>query len=51
MHPFYTPRSHPGHVDVNARCLDGIEVASLRPRLVDGRDWEATWSGRPAAEA
>jgi hypothetical protein len=50
MHPFYVPRSHPGHVDVNARCLDGIEVAMLRPRRVDGRDWEATWQGRPAAE-
>ena len=46
MHPFYTPRSHPDHVDVNARCLDGIDVAVLRPRMVDGRDWEATWGRR-----
>ena len=43
MHPFYTPRSHPDHIDVNARCLDGVDVAALRPRVVDGRDWEATW--------
>jgi hypothetical protein len=49
MHPFYTPRSHPDHIDVNARCLDGVDVAALRPRMVDGRDWEATW-GRHAAE-
>lgn len=48
MHPFYTPRSHPDHVDVNARCLDGVEVTALRPRRVDGRDWEATWGHRAA---
>jgi hypothetical protein len=51
MHPFYVPRSHPDRIDVNARCIDGIDAASLHPRLVDGRDWEATWGRRPAAEA
>jgi len=51
MHPFYTPRSHPDHVDVNARCLVGIDVAVLRPRMVDGRDWEATWGRRTAKGA
>src|SRR5690606_12973419 len=40
MHPFYTPRSHPDQIDVNARCLDGIDVARLRPRFFDGRNWE-----------
>lgn len=44
MHPFYMPRSHPDHVDVNARCLDGIHVAALRPTPVDGRNWEATFA-------
>ena len=48
IHPFYTPRSHPDHVDVNARCLDGIDVAILQPRMVDGQDWEATWGLRTA---
>jgi hypothetical protein len=43
MHPFYTPRSHPDHVDVNARCLEGVEIANLRPKQVDGRNWEATF--------
>ena len=41
MHPFYTPRSHPDHVDVNARCLDGVDVPALHPSPFDGRDWEA----------
>ena len=22
---FYAPRSHPGHVDINVRCLDGLD--------------------------
>ncbi len=45
QHPFsaacYTPRSHPRHVDVNVRCLDGIEIEKLTVRPFDGRgDWE-----------
>jgi hypothetical protein len=44
MHPFYVPRSHPDHIDVNARCLDGVNVTTLQPKMVDGRDWEATWA-------
>lgn len=37
--PFYSPRSHPGWVDVNARCLDeGIEGFVVEP--FDGDDWE-----------
>jgi hypothetical protein len=40
MHPFYTPRSHPDHVDVNVRCLDGIDVRALRVEHFDGLNWE-----------
>lgn len=40
VHPFYTPRSHPDGVDVNARCFDDIDVASLTIERFDGRDWE-----------
>ena len=29
IHPFYTPRSDPDKVDVNARCLQGVNLASL----------------------
>ncbi len=40
MHPFYVPRSDPDKVDVNARCLDGIDPAALAPKRFDGRNWE-----------
>jgi hypothetical protein len=43
VHPFYTPRSHPDHVDVNVRCLDGVDLSALRIRRFDGRgDWEGS---------
>src|SRR6185369_349736 len=32
IHPFYVPRSDPDKVDVNARCLDGVDVAQLDPK-------------------
>lgn len=38
---FYIPRSHPDHVDVNVRCLDDVDVATLPVRRFDGRHWEA----------
>ena len=40
IHAFYTPRSHPDHVDVNARCLDGIDVSALKIEKFDGKNWE-----------
>jgi hypothetical protein len=41
MHAFYIPRSEPDTITVNARCLDDIDAASLRPtRFFDGRHWE-----------
>ncbi len=42
IHPFYTPRSDPHKVDVNVRCLDGVDLRALRPELFDGRNWEAS---------
>ena len=39
---FYVPRSHPDHVDVNVRCLDGVDPAALRPEPFNGREWEAS---------
>ena len=39
---FYVPRSNPDSVDVNARCLDGVDVAALPRRSFDGRNWEAS---------
>ncbi len=40
IHPFYTPRSHPDHIDVNLRCLDDVELADFSIRAFDGRHWE-----------
>ena len=40
IHPFYVPRSDPNKIDVNARCLDGIDLAGLAPKYFDGAHWE-----------
>ena len=40
IHPFYIPRSDPDKIDVNARCLDGIDLAAIRPKYFDGKHWE-----------
>ena len=39
---FYVPRSNPDSIDVNARCLDGVDVPALPRRSFDGRNWEAS---------
>ena len=38
---FYVPRSHPHGFSVNARCLDGIDVAALKVGAFDDRDRDA----------
>jgi hypothetical protein len=40
IHPFYVPRSDPDKIDVNVRCLDGIDPATLAIHRFDGRHWE-----------
>lgn len=45
IHPFYTPRSHPDHVDVNVRCIDGLDLSKVRLVPFDGRNWEAARPG------
>src|SRR5689334_2630966 len=39
VHPFYVPRSDPDKIDVNVRCLDGVDPGALRPQPFDGRHW------------
>ena len=39
---FYVPRSHPDGIDVNVRCLDGVDLQSLPVRTFDGRHWETS---------
>ena len=38
--PFRVPRSDPHLIDINVRCLAGVELASLRVRGFDGAHWE-----------
>ena len=40
VHPFYVPRSDPDKIDVNVRCLEGVEVGALRAGAFDGANWE-----------
>jgi len=50
MHPFYVPRSDPDKISVNARCLDGVDPASLPPsRFFDGRNWKRLRGRAPKA--
>jgi hypothetical protein len=46
------PRSNPDQISVNARCLDGIDVASLKPtHFFDGHNWEAAMARGECAVA
>jgi hypothetical protein len=38
--PYYIARSDPDKIDVNARCLDGVDISKLRIGQFDGRNWE-----------
>jgi hypothetical protein len=40
MHPFYVPRSDPDRIDVNIRCLDGIDPDERPWSRFDGQNWE-----------
>jgi hypothetical protein len=40
IHPFYVPRSDPDKIDVNVRCLDGVDLAAIPRRHFDGQNWE-----------
>ncbi|UCH28772.1 MAG: GFA family protein [Myxococcales bacterium] len=37
---YYRPRSHPDKIDVNIRCLDGVEPSDFTYYTFDGRNWE-----------
>jgi hypothetical protein len=40
IHSYYVPRSDPDKVDVNVRCLDGVDAATVQAKPFDGRHWE-----------
>src|ERR1700716_2736003 len=46
INPFYVPRSNPDKIDVNARCLDDIDLAAISPKPFDGKNWEAAMRTR-----
>jgi hypothetical protein len=48
---FYIPRSDPDKIDVNVRCLDGVDPASLKMEYFDGQNWEAKVAGYKANRA
>jgi hypothetical protein len=47
IHAYYVPRSDPDKIDVNIRCLDGIDLATLHPTPFDGKNWDAAIKTRP----
>ena len=46
IHSFYIPRSDPDKIDVNARCLDGVDTDSLTITRFDGINWEQEMAKR-----
>ena len=47
IHAFYVPRSDPDKISVNARCLERIDPATLKPTsFFDGRNWERAQAAR-----
>ncbi|MBI2964354.1 MAG: GFA family protein [Deltaproteobacteria bacterium] len=47
IHSFYVPRSDPDKIDVNVRCLDGVDLSAVRPLPFDGRHWDESMAARP----
>jgi hypothetical protein len=46
IHSFYVPRSDPDKIDVNVRCLDGVDIEALDITPFDGQHWERSMTGR-----
>jgi hypothetical protein len=38
--PFYVPRSDPDKIDVNLRCVEGVDLKAISVTTFDGRHWE-----------
>jgi GNAT superfamily N-acetyltransferase len=47
VHPFYVPRSDPDKIDVNVRCLDGVDADTIPAAPFDGRNWEEAIHSAP----
>jgi hypothetical protein len=46
IHAFYVPRSDPDKIDVNVRCLDGVDLTRIEIKEFDGKNWEQAMTGR-----
>jgi hypothetical protein len=46
IHPFYVPRSDPDKIDVNVRCLDGVDHEAIKAHVFDGQHWEQSMAQR-----
>jgi hypothetical protein len=44
-HPYYVPRSDPDKIDVNVRCLEGVDLGAVAVAPFDGKHWEAAMKG------
>jgi hypothetical protein len=44
--PFRRSRSDPDKVDINARCLEDVDVETLEVKAFDGQHWEEAIRGR-----
>jgi hypothetical protein len=51
IYSFYVPRSDPDKVDVNVRCLDGVDLARVKTKPFDGQHWEQAMAERNARSA
>jgi hypothetical protein len=47
IHAFYVPRSDPDKIDVNVRCLDGVDPDAIATAPFDGRNWEEAIHSAP----
>ena len=46
IHSFYVPRSDPDKIDVNVRCLDGVDPRQVKTSPFDGQHWEEAMARR-----
>jgi len=42
---FRHSRTDPENVDINIRCLDGVDIDSFPTKLFDGQNWEEAAKG------
>jgi hypothetical protein len=44
--PFRVARSDPDDIDVNVRCLEGVDIEALAVSRFDGQNWEREMANR-----